>query len=180
MDAHRPSKPGGTRQEKAEVKNISSEFVLVFFVSRCDQNMFLPSAKRPEGRAARDTRQARQRLASIFKAVISDSENQVEQLCKLPCLTLRPIFTWGGSCRAARYARGAAAWRRGSGPDNVLQKLPSYSFYLSNLRPCYGPLFPARAKRAPPSAARASRAKEKGDHNMGAIQPVVRSFASLT
>ena len=115
MDAHRPSKPGGTRQEKAEVQNISSEFLLVFFVSRCDQNMFLPSAKRPEGRAARDTRQARQRLASIFKAVISDSENQVEQLCKLPCLTLRPIFTWGGS-----------------GPDNVLQKLPSYSFYLSN------------------------------------------------
>ena len=36
------------------------------------------------------------------------------------------------------------------------------------VRPCYGPLFPARAKRAPPSAARASRAKEKGDHNMGA------------
>ena len=30
------------------------------------------------------------------------------------------------------------------------------------VRPCYGPLFPARAKRAPPSA------KEKGDHNMGA------------
>ena len=30
------------------------------------------------------------------------------------------------------------------------------------LRPCYGPLFPARAKRAPPSAARASRARNKG------------------
>ena len=44
---------------------------------------------------------------------------------------------------------------------------------MEMLRPCYGPLFPARAKRAPPSAARASaarasRAKEKGDHNMGA------------
>ena len=30
------------------------------------------------------------------------------------------------------------------------------------MRPCYGPLFPARAKRAPPSAARASRARNKG------------------
>ena len=48
------------------------------------------------------------------------------------------------------------------------------------LRPCYGPLFLSRAKRAPPKAApkaakakaakaaRASRAQEKGDHNMGA------------
>ena len=30
------------------------------------------------------------------------------------------------------------------------------------VRPCYGPLFPARAKRAPSSAARASRARNKG------------------
>ena len=45
------------------------------------------------------------------------------------CLTLRPIFTfnkislkivWGGSCRAARYARGASALRRGRGPNNVI------------------------------------------------------------
>ena len=35
--------------------------------------------------------------------------------------------------------------------------------------PCF-----ARAKRAPPKAARASRAQEKGDHNMGAPQEQVR------
>ena len=44
-------------------------------------------------------------------------------------------------------------------PDNP----PVRGYSCANLRPCYGPLFPARAKRAPPS-----RAKEKGDHNMGA------------
>ena len=46
------------------------------------------------------------------------------------------------------------------------------SIFDAPLRPCYGPLFLSRAKRAPPKAARASRAQEKGDHNMGAMLPI--------
>ena len=71
------------------------------------------------------------------------------------CLTLRPIFTLlprGGSSRAARFARGAAALRQ-----RARQRLASarrFSFW------------PAAAKAQSGSPARSKRAREKGDHNI--------------
>ena len=75
----------------------------------------------------------------------------------LHCLTLRPIFTRGS--RAARFARGAAALRqrarqrlatfaiRQFGSRGALRARPNATGRLMwRVCPCYGPLFPARAK----------------------------------